>query len=242
MGEVQHRLLRGSVDGTDVHLWAGRGIAACGRVVTSAQGSWFGAASLVTCGACCALMVPPPQTAEHRSVGRVDALVSSATRALCEDARLARYARLLRLTPTPTCRAPRTVRVIVATIVAVAGSLAADAILVAVGRTLFPGTRNYVHFQFSDYARLTVVGVLAACAAWPLVARVTSVPHWLFLRLAVFVTVVLWLPDLFILWQGQPPSAVGVLMVMHVAIALVTYHALVRVAPARTTATVHTSD
>jgi len=44
---------------------------------------------------------------------------------------------------------------------------------------------------------------------------------------------VLWLPDVFILMKGQPAKAVAVLFVMHVAIALVTYNALVRLAPVR---------
>ena len=69
--------------------------------------------------------------------------------------------------------------------------------------------------------------------AWPVVTRVSSAPRWLFLRLAVLVTVVLWLPDLYILHQGQPPSAVAVLMLMHLAIAQVTYNLLVRLAPVR---------
>jgi hypothetical protein len=43
----------------------------------------------------------------------------------------------------------------------------------------------------------------------------------------------LFLPDLYILKQGQPAKAVAVLMVMHLAIALVTYNALVRLAPVR---------
>ena len=100
-----------------------------------------------------------------------------------------------------------------------------------VGEAIFPGTKGYQHFQFSDYAKLTVIGVVIAGAAWPIVTRVTSAPRWLFLRLAVLVTVVLWLPDLFILYRGQPADAVAVLMVMHLAIALVTYNLLVHVAP-----------
>jgi hypothetical protein len=47
------------------------------------------------------------------------------------------------------------------------------------------------------------------------------------------VTLVLFLPDLYILKQGQPAKAVAVLMLMHLAIALVTYNALVRLAPLR---------
>ena len=47
------------------------------------------------------------------------------------------------------------------------------------------------------------------------------------------VTLVLWLPDVYILVNGQPAKAVGFLFAMHLAIALVTYNALVRLAPVR---------
>ena len=96
-----------------------------------------------------------------------------------------------------------------------------------------PATTGYGHFQFADYAKLTVVGVLIACTAWPIVTRISSAPRWLFFRLAILVTVFLWLPDLWILLQGQSAQGVAVLMVMHLAIALVTYNLLVHVAPVR---------
>jgi len=78
-----------------------------------------------------------------------------------------------------------------------------------------------------------VIGVLIACAAWPVTTRITSQPRWMFFRMAVLVTLVLWLPDVYILMKGQPGKAVAVLFVMHLAIALVTYNALVRLAPVR---------
>ena len=59
---------------------------------------------------------------------------------------------------------------------------------------------------------------------------VTSNPGWLFSRMAVLVTLFLWLPDMYILMKGEPVDAVAVLMAMHVAIALVTYNVLVHVA------------
>jgi hypothetical protein len=90
-----------------------------------------------------------------------------------------------------------------------------------------------VHFQFHDYARLTIVGVIIACVAWPIVTRISSAPRWLFFRLAILVTLVLLVPDLYILKTGQPAKAVAVLMCMHLAIALVTYNALVHLAPVR---------
>ena len=82
----------------------------------------------------------------------------------------------------------------VATAVSLAGSLGLDAALVAVGTRVFPSTKGYGHFQFSDYGKLTVIGVLVACVAWPVVTRITSDPRWVFLRMAVAVTLTLWLP------------------------------------------------
>jgi hypothetical protein len=138
---------------------------------------------------------------------------------------------ILHLDFAPGHRQPRLARVGLAAVAALIGSLAADALLVVIGEAVFPSTKGYMHFQFSDYAPLTVIGVLVACVAWPVVTRITSTPRWMFSRMAVLVTVVLWVPDVGILVQGQPARAVGVLILMHLAIALVTYHLLVRVAP-----------
>jgi hypothetical protein len=139
-----------------------------------------------------------------------------------------------RLDMAPAERPPSTARVIVATLLSLAGSLAADAVLVQLGTTWFPSTRGYAHFRFSDYGLLTVIGVLVACAAWPATTRVTSAPRWLFLRLAVVVTLVLWLPDVWlVLMRHESVDAVAVLMAMHLAIALITYNLLVHVAPTR---------
>jgi hypothetical protein len=102
-----------------------------------------------------------------------------------------------------------------------------------VGQAVFSSTKGYAHFQFSDYGKLTVIGVVVAGLAWPVVTRLTSAPRWVYFRLAVAVTIVLWLPDLYILAKGQPAKAVAVLMVMHLAIAVVTYNCVVRLAPVR---------
>lgn len=143
-----------------------------------------------------------------------------------------RMLRWARVDFAPTHRQPSASRLAVALAVAVAGSLAADALLVVAGTALFPTTKGYVHFQFHDYAKLTIIGVVIACLSWPVVTRISSAPRWLFLRLAILVTLVLWLPDLYILALGQPGRAVAVLMVMHVAIAIVTYNSVVHIAPA----------
>jgi len=128
---------------------------------------------------------------------------------------------------------PAVGRLIVATVASIVGSLVADAIVVAVGEAVFPSTKGYPHFQFGDYAKLTIIGVVLACVAWPIVTRVSSSPRWSFFRLAIIVTLVLWLPHLYILHQGQALDAVAVLMTMHVIIAIVTYNLLVRLAPIR---------
>jgi hypothetical protein len=122
---------------------------------------------------------------------------------------------------------PSALSVVLATVAAVVGSLAADIALVAAATRAFPVTKGYAHFQFADYSKLTVVGVLAACAAWPVVTRITSSPRWLFFRLAVLVTLFLFLPDIFIYLKGEPAKAVAVLMAMHLAIAVITYNVLV---------------
>ena len=63
-----------------------------------------------------------------------------------------------------------------------------------------------------------------------MVTRISAAPRWLF-RLAILVTLALWLPDAYILYLGQSADAVAVLVVMHLAIALITYNLLVRLAP-----------
>lgn len=146
---------------------------------------------------------------------------------------LGRALGLARVDFAPAHRHPSALRVAIATAVSVAGSLAADAILVMIGEAVFPATKGYIHFQFSDYSRLTVIGVLIACAAWPIVTRISSAPRWLFFRMAIAVTLVLWLPDLYVLHMGQSVRAVAVLMVMHLAIAVVTYNCLVHIAAIR---------
>jgi hypothetical protein len=146
---------------------------------------------------------------------------------------LNRLASLARVDLAPQHRQPSAGRVLLATIASIAGSLAADAVLVVAGQAVFPATRGFAHFQFPDYAKLTVVGVIVACVAWPVVTRISSAPRWLFLRLAVLVTLVLLLPDLYLLHMGELAQGVAVLMAMHVAIALVTYNLLVHLAPAR---------
>ena len=140
---------------------------------------------------------------------------------------------LFRVHLAPANRQPSAAAVVVATMASLVGSLLVDAALVAIGTTVFPSTKGYVHFQFADYAKLTIIGVVIACLAWPVVTRITSTPRWLFFRLAILVSAVLLLPDAWLLIRGSPPKAVGVLVVMHIAIALITYNCLVHIARVR---------
>jgi hypothetical protein len=55
---------------------------------------------------------------------------------------------LARVDWSPSQRQPRLEWVVVATVLAIAGSLLADALLVKVGSTVFPSTAGYPHFLF----------------------------------------------------------------------------------------------
>jgi hypothetical protein len=140
---------------------------------------------------------------------------------------------MLHLDFAPSSRAPSVVRLALATVLSIGLSLLADAALVAIGTRVFPTTKGYGHFHFQSYAKLTITGIVIACAAWPIVIRVSSAPRWVFFRAAIVVTAVLLLPDVYIWHQGQPVRAVAFLMLMHLAIGLITYNLLVHVAPPR---------
>jgi hypothetical protein len=141
---------------------------------------------------------------------------------------------LIHLDFAPSHEHPDAGRLALATVVSIVGSLMADALCVVIAQAVFPATKGYAHFQFADYSKLTVIGVVIACLAWPVTSRITSRPRWMFCWMAVVVTLVLWVPDVYILVvQKQPSHAVAFLFIMHLAIAVVTYNALVHLAPVR---------
>jgi hypothetical protein len=96
-----------------------------------------------------------------------------------------------------------------------------------------PTLAGYGHFQFADYGRLTVIGVIGACIGWPLVAWFTTTARRLYLWLAIAVTVVGLAPDVWILHLGQPAAGVATLVAMHFALAIITFPAMVYLAPQR---------
>lgn len=133
----------------------------------------------------------------------------------------------------PSSAPPSLVRLGAVTLLCVFGSLGADAGLVRLAGTMFPAIRGYSHFHPYDYGTLTVIGVLAACASWPLAVRVSSAPRSLFFRVALVVTALLLVPDVWLLAGHEPVKGVLVLIVMHFSVALITYNLLIRLAPAR---------
>jgi hypothetical protein len=61
-----------------------------------------------------------------------------------------------------------------------------------------------------------------------------SRPKWLLTRLAALVTALFLIPDFLLLGTpGNPTGPVVILMLMHLAIAVITYTALTKIAPLR---------
>lgn len=128
---------------------------------------------------------------------------------------------------------PSAVRVSAVGALCVIASLLVDAALVRWTTTTRPSLRDYSHFRFGDYGTLTIVGVLGAALAWWVISRNSTAPRRVYFRLAIAVTLVLWLPDLWLWARGEPGRAVAALAGMHLVIAVVTYNLLVHVAPSR---------
>jgi hypothetical protein len=173
---------------------------------------------------------PEPGRAPHLAGHRAGHRASRDARE--EPAWLERVRRGARLDLRPGAP-PSNLRWTLATVVSVALSLCANAVSVHVAKTELPSLRHFSQFRVDDYGTLTVVGALAGAAGWAALVRLSSAARWLFLRLAVAVTLVLWLPDVWILVQGATAKGVATLVGMHLLVVLVTYNVLVRVAPAR---------
>src|SRR5579862_5896970 len=140
---------------------------------------------------------------------------------------LAQRASRLTGTRSPAQTVPPTYRrVAAAGLAAAAASLVADLMLATIGRAAFTVPASFGKFAFGTYALLTVLGAA--------VARLSSRPKWLLTRLAALVTALFLIPDFLLLGtRGNPAGPVAILMVMHLAIAAITYTALTRLAPVR---------
>ena len=145
-----------------------------------------------------------------------------------------RTSRFTRTGPAPHTVPPALRRVAAAGLAATAVSLAADVVLAAVGRAVFTVPASFGKFAFGTYALLTILGVAGATGAWAMVTRLSSRPKWLLTRLAALVTALFLIPDFLLLGTpGNPAGPVVILMLMHLAIAAITYVALLTIAPAR---------
>jgi hypothetical protein len=136
--------------------------------------------------------------------------------------------------PGPDATPPAHRRVLAAGLAAAAVSLAADVALATIGQAAFTVPASFGKFSFGTYALLTVLGVAGATATWAAVTRLSWRPKWLLTRLAALVTALFLIPDFLLLGTpGNPAGPVVILMLMHLAIAVITYTALTKAAPVR---------
>jgi hypothetical protein len=149
---------------------------------------------------------------------------------MAEQSVIKRARDLSRLDFQPRSHLPGALRVVLAGVIAAAGSLIADAILVALGKAAF-APHSFGPFHPSAWVPLTLLGVAGATVGWAILVRVSSEPRWVVLRAAVAVTVVLLLPDVGLL-PNNPTGPVFTLMTMHLAIAIITTASLLHWAPA----------
>jgi hypothetical protein len=142
--------------------------------------------------------------------------------------------RLAGINPSPKAAPPTHRRLAAAGLAAVVVSLVADIVLAAAGRAAFTVPVSFSKFSFGSYGLLTVLGIAGATATWGAVTRLSSRPKWLLTRLAVLVSALFLIPDFLLLGTpANPTGPVVILMLMHLAIAAITYTALIKVAPVR---------
>ena len=126
---------------------------------------------------------------------------------------------------------PSALRVAVMTVLSALASIVVNAGLVWLAKASDPSLQRYSHFRLWDYGTLTAVGVVAAGAAWYVATRSLPSPRHTFFRVAVVVTLALWVPDVWLLIKHEPTRAVVFLVIMHAAVALITYNFLIYGAP-----------
>jgi len=145
-----------------------------------------------------------------------------------------RASRLAGTGPAPQAAPPTHRCLAAASLAAAAVSLAADIVLATAGRTAFTVPASFGKFSFATYGLLTVLGVIGATVTWGALTRLSSRPKWLLTRLALLVTALFLIPDFLLLGTpGNPTGPVVILMLMHLAIAAITYTALINIAPVR---------
>ena len=132
---------------------------------------------------------------------------------------------------TVTRALPTPLRVATITIISAIASTVVNAALVWLATAFDPPLHHFSHFRLWDYGTLTIVGVMAAGAAWFVATRYLATPRPTFFRVAIVATLVLWLPDLWLYLRHEPTRGVVFLVIMHATVALITYNFLVFGAP-----------
>jgi len=126
---------------------------------------------------------------------------------------------------------PRWWRWLIAVIVAASASVAGCWAIARATAAAFPATAGYDHFRFADFTKFALAGVAAAAVVWPIATLASTRARRLYLVTAVVALVASFVPDLWILYRGQPLVGVVALAVMHVAVGVVTVVALLGLAP-----------
>jgi hypothetical protein len=134
-------------------------------------------------------------------------------------------------TMTVTHPTPSALRVAVITVLSALASITVNAALVWLAKASDLSLQHYSHFRLWDYGTLTAVGVVAAGVAWYVATRSLPSPRHTFFRVAVVVTLALWVPDVWLLIKHEPTRAVVFLVIMHATVALITYNFLIFGAP-----------
>ncbi|MFG2126586.1 DUF6069 family protein [Streptomyces sp. NPDC048751] len=120
----------------------------------------------------------------------------------------------------------------------VAVAVAVNAVVAAIAHAA-GASDDFQPLQLSAYAPLTVIGVLAAAAAWAIIRARSARPNRLLRTLVPVVLVVSLIPDVMVGVSASRPGtswgAVIALMVMHVVVTAVAVPAYHRLLPLPTT-------
>jgi hypothetical protein len=126
---------------------------------------------------------------------------------------------------------PRPIEFVMASIVAISGSLIACIVVVTLTSRWFPLALKNSHMQFADYYVPIIVTVAIGCAAWPVVTWISSRGRRLFLCVGIAVVVLIVALDVWIFDANRPVATAAIMVAMHLGVALVTYLSLVFLAP-----------
>ena len=123
-------------------------------------------------------------------------------------------------------------RIVVATAIAALLATPLNLAIEAVTRQAFAVSPDFPPFQGS-VVPYTAAGVILAGVVYAVVRRFARDPDRLYVRLAIAVLVISWIPDVALLFINEPGAtvpAVASLMVMHTVAAVTVVTLLVRIA------------